>query len=96
MSRRFFELYLDEDVDVVLADLLRSRGFSVTTTQQADNQGKTDSEQLAYCASHQKTLLPHNRADFELLAREYFEPDAPMQGLSSPYAAFHINSPAGF
>jgi len=31
MSRLFIELYLDEDVDVLVADLLRSPGFKVTT-----------------------------------------------------------------
>jgi hypothetical protein len=31
MSRLFIGLYLDEDVDVLAADWLRSRGFKVTT-----------------------------------------------------------------
>ena len=35
MSRLFIELYLDEDVDVLVADLVRARGFKVTTTQEA-------------------------------------------------------------
>jgi len=33
MKPFFIELYLDEDVDVLLAELLRARGFKVTTTQ---------------------------------------------------------------
>jgi hypothetical protein len=35
MSRLFIELYLDEDVDVLIAQLLRARGFVVVTTQEA-------------------------------------------------------------
>lgn len=82
MSRLFIEFYLDEDVDVLLADLLRSRGFSVTTTQEAEKQGQDDSGQLAYSTSQQKTLFTHNRIHFELLAREYFETGEHTPGLS--------------
>ena len=32
MSRLFIALYLDEDVDVLIAQLLRARGFVVATT----------------------------------------------------------------
>ena len=35
MNRFFIELYLDEDVDVLVADLLRARGFVATTTRDA-------------------------------------------------------------
>ncbi|MEJ7616006.1 MAG: hypothetical protein WKF30_03300 [Pyrinomonadaceae bacterium] len=35
MSRPFVELYLDEDVSVLIAELLRVRGFGVQTTQEA-------------------------------------------------------------
>lgn len=47
MNRVFIELYLDEDVSVVLADLVRSRSFRVTTTQEAGLVGTTDAEQVA-------------------------------------------------
>jgi hypothetical protein len=40
MSRLFIELYLDEDTDVLIADLVRSRGFKVTTAQEAGQIGK--------------------------------------------------------
>ncbi len=32
MSRLFIELYLDEDVDVLIGDMIRARGFKSTTT----------------------------------------------------------------
>ena len=72
MSRLFVELYLDEDVSVLVADLLRARGFAATTTQEAGRLGSSDAEQLEYATDQRKTLLTHNRADFESLARQYF------------------------
>jgi len=75
VSRLFIELYLDEDIDVLVADLLRARGFSVTTTQEAGQLGQNDPAQLAWCVSRQKALLTHNRAHFENLARDYFQTD---------------------
>ena len=70
--RLFIELYADEDVSVLVAELLRARGFSVTTTRDAGRLGRTDAEQLSYAAEQRKTFLTHNRADFEALAHHYF------------------------
>lgn len=91
MSRLFIELYLDEDVDGLLADLLRARGFEVSTTYEAGQGGKSDVEQLAYAISQQKTLLTHNRTHFEALAQQYFEAEQTHDGIiiavrRSPYA----------
>lgn len=58
-------------MSVLVAALLRSRGFDATTTQEAGQLGKTDAEQLAYAAARRMALLTHNRADFDALAREY-------------------------
>lgn len=71
MSRLFIELYLDEDVDVLVAGLVRARGFHAITTQEAGQIRNNDAEQLAYAVNQQKTLLTHNRADFEALAQQY-------------------------
>jgi hypothetical protein len=72
MSRLFIELYLDEDVDVLIAQLLRARGFVVVTTQEAGQLHNSDAEQVAYAVRQHKTLLTHNRVDFEALAQTYF------------------------
>lgn len=72
MTRLFIELYLDEDVDVLVADLVQARGFQATTTQEARQMSKSDAEQFAYAVSQQKTMLTHNRIDFEALAQTYF------------------------
>ncbi|MFZ0544931.1 MAG: DUF5615 family PIN-like protein [Candidatus Promineifilaceae bacterium] len=71
MNRLFIELYLDEDVHVVIADLLKGRGFVAATALDERQLGKSDEEQLAYAVVQHKTLLTHNRHDFELLANEY-------------------------
>jgi Domain of unknown function (DUF5615) len=64
----FIELSLDEDVDVLVAKLLRARGFVAVTTQEAGLLGSTDDEQPAHPISERKALLTHNRRDFERLA----------------------------
>ena len=81
MSRLFIELYLDEDVDVLIAQLLRARGFIVVTTQEAEQIRNSDAEQLAYAVSQHKTLLTHNRVDFEALAQTYFAAGQPHDGI---------------
>ena len=72
MTRLFIELYLDEDVSALVADLMRARGFVALTTTEARQIGGSDAAQLEYAVSRRKTLLTHNRADFEALARQYF------------------------
>lgn len=69
----FAELYLDEDVDVLIAELLKARGFSAVTTRDAKLLSADDEQQLAYAVSEGKTFLTHNRADFEALVQQYFE-----------------------
>lgn len=71
MNRLFIELYLDEDVHVMVADILQGRGFVATIARDEKQLAVSDEEQLAYAVSQQKALLTHNRYDFEVLAREY-------------------------
>lgn len=40
MTNIFIHVYLDEDVDVLIANLLRSRGFDATTAKQAGQLGR--------------------------------------------------------
>jgi hypothetical protein len=69
----FIDLYFDEDVSALVAALIRARGFAVTTTPDAGLGGSSDAEQLRHAVGQRITLVTHNRADFELLARQYFE-----------------------
>ncbi len=73
MSEIFIELYHDEDVSDLIADLIRARGFSVLTTLEAKNLGENDAAQLEFAVNQKRVLLTHNRVDFEKLAKEYFE-----------------------
>lgn len=72
MNHLFVELYLDEDVSALVADLIDARGFDVITTREAGNLGNGDAAQLTYAVQKNRTLLTHNRADFEALAQAYF------------------------
>lgn len=92
MTRIFIEIYLDEDVDVLLAELIRARGFSIVTTRDAGQLRNTDAEQLAYAIREWKTLLTHNRQDFEMLAREYLAEGRSHSGiiLATRHSPFEI------
>ncbi|MBV9928076.1 MAG: DUF5615 family PIN-like protein [Acidobacteria bacterium] len=72
MSRLFAELYLDEDVSALVAELLRARGFGVQTTHEAGRKGARDEEQLVYAVGQRRALLTHNRDDFARLAEDFF------------------------
>lgn len=73
MSGLFIELYLDEDVSILVAALLQGRGYSVLTAHSEGKLGQSDAEQMAHAVSLGRTLLTHNRADFEMLAQGYAE-----------------------
>ncbi|NET52890.1 MAG: hypothetical protein F6K09_30735 [Merismopedia sp. SIO2A8] len=73
MNSLFICLYLDEDVNVLIADLLRARGFDAITTRDAEQLHATDAEQLAYAVSQSRTIVTHNRTDFEELVQSYFD-----------------------
>jgi hypothetical protein len=73
VSSIFISAYLDEDVSVLIAELLRSRGFAAVTALDSGQLHKTDAEQLSYATDHGLTLLTHNRTHFEELAKQYFE-----------------------
>jgi len=72
VNRVFIELYLDEDVNVVVRELLAASGFDVVTARDAGQTGRSDAEQLAHAASQGRTIVTHNRVHFESLASEYF------------------------
>lgn len=72
MNRLFLGLYLDEDVDVLIAELIRSRGYDIVAACEEGQTRRTDAEQLAYAAAARRALATHNRDDFQRLAQEYF------------------------
>lgn len=71
MSQLFIHPYLDEDVSILVATLIRSRAFAATTCVEANMAGSSDAEQLAFAAERGMTLVTHNRVDFGQLAQQY-------------------------
>ena len=61
----FASLYLDEDMNNMVATLLRSRGIDAVTVQKSEMLGKSDHEQLAYAVANDRCILTHNRVDYE-------------------------------
>lgn len=74
-------LYLDEDVSVVVAAILRARGFDVQTAREAGQLGRSDLEQLGDGAVAKHVLLIHNRVDFERLHQKWLETGRPHAGI---------------
>lgn len=72
MSSIFAKVFLDEDVDIIVADIIRSHGFEALTTQEAGRKGSSDADQLDFACEKSYVILTHNRVDFERLALNYF------------------------
>ena len=73
MPDRHPPLHFDEDVSVVLAAMLRARGFAGATARDSGQLGRSDEEQLAFAASAASVLVTHNRVDFERLHRSWLD-----------------------
>jgi hypothetical protein len=69
----YIHLYFDDDVSAGIVDNLRTRGFDVLSSRDADTLGKSDNEQMLYAVSLRRAIVIHNRADFETQHREFLE-----------------------
>ncbi len=69
----FADVYLDEDVSVLVDVLLRNRGFDAITAVAEQMLGQDDSAQLAHAASLGRCMVTHNRVHFELLHHRFVE-----------------------
>jgi hypothetical protein len=72
---------LDEDGNVLIAELIRLQNFKSLTANEAGRKGKTDDEQLEYAARNGFAILIHNRLDYERLAQDYFAYDKTHRGI---------------
>jgi hypothetical protein len=65
------QVYLDEDVSVVVGAILKARGFDIAAARDAEQLGQSDTQQLVFAAGAGRVLLTHNRVDFERAHREW-------------------------
>jgi len=78
------KLYLDEDVRLLFAEVLRQRGYDVLHVIEAKREGKNDPERLAYAVKNPISILTHNIRDYILLAKEYASQDIKHYGIIVP------------
>ena len=64
-------LLLDEDVRVLLAEVLRQRGYDAVHVLELDRGGKSDAEQLAHATTEHRAILTHNIRDYAILDKDY-------------------------
>ena len=69
MSR--LALYLDEHVQLALAEALRARGVDILTTQEARNIGLRDLDQLAFAAENRRSLFSYDKRHFAKIHYEW-------------------------
>lgn len=74
-------MYLDEDVNVLIAELIRAKDFKSLSVSEVGRRGKSDAEQLKYAAQNGYAILTHNRIDFEKLAQEYYADNKSHHGI---------------
>jgi predicted nuclease of predicted toxin-antitoxin system len=65
--------YLDEDVDPLLAPVLRERGIDCLSTRDAENLGHSDIQQLTFATAQGRVILTFNVRDFLCLAKDLAE-----------------------
>jgi predicted nuclease of predicted toxin-antitoxin system len=67
VTKLFAKIYLDENMDIRLAALLRHRGFCATTAHAVELLRADDQTQLLYAATNGYCLVTHNLREFEVL-----------------------------
>lgn len=67
MAQRI-KLYLDEDVDTLLAKVIRDRGYDVLSTHEANMHKSNDYQQIDFATSQGRAILTHNVRDFYRIA----------------------------
>jgi hypothetical protein len=65
------KLYLDEDVNILLAKLLKAKNILNETTQESGMLGKSDLEQMEYAIKNDAAMVTHNRVHFEKIYADY-------------------------
>ncbi|MEX2236325.1 MAG: DUF5615 family PIN-like protein [Dehalococcoidia bacterium] len=81
-------LYLDEDVLPGAAQVLRRRGFDVTSAQELGNLQWTDEERLAWATAEGRVILSFNFRDFQTLFRRWHQAARHHSGILISYRQY--------
>jgi hypothetical protein len=65
------KLHLDEDLSPVIADILRRRGFDVSSAHEVGATQLSDAQQLHHATHAERVLVTRNLRDFVVLAGDY-------------------------
>ncbi|MEQ1604988.1 MAG: DUF5615 family PIN-like protein [Pyrinomonadaceae bacterium] len=72
MTKRTGKVYLDEDVNTVVAAMLSAENIVAQTVSGLGRKSLPDDQQLEFAVANESLIVTHNRVDFEQLAVEYF------------------------
>ena len=61
------ELYIDSNVALEVAEVLRAAGHTTVTARELRREGNSDDEHLLVASQHGRIFLTHNERDFILL-----------------------------
>jgi len=75
------KLYLDENVPEAIAVALRLRGYDIRTVKDAGRKGISDSDQLKYATSEDRTIFTFNIADFYKIHTEFVKKEINHSGV---------------
>ena len=81
-------LYLDEDINPRLAQILRERGLDAISARDAGMLGWDDDPQLARATEEGRAFLTFNFHDFERIAREWFSAGRVHAGIIISYRQY--------
>ncbi len=69
----YLSFYFDEDIAVQVAAILTKENYDVLTARDAGMLTRSDTEQLEFAIHQERTVVTHNREDFENLHSEYLD-----------------------
>lgn len=69
----YIPFYFDEDVSLAIVRNLQQRGFDALSSHAAHMLRQNDEQQLWFAVEQRRTLVTHNRADFEYLHNQWQE-----------------------
>jgi hypothetical protein len=82
------KLYLDDDVQVALAQLLRSRGVDALSSAEVGMLGRADEDHLRFATAQGRALLSYNFHDYLPLARQWYEGGQSRSGVILSFRQF--------